>query len=136
MNGRTTVLALVNVWVFVLAFISPVLAGMPSPLPDDLPRVLRLTESAEASLSAISFFLAGLLVSAAAVWGLWNYARRDFPQWPRLSFGKALAVVVLWGLMFVIVLTMISGARELMTPGAWKKNGATYTLATEPGEKP
>ena len=36
--------------------------------------------------------------------------------------------MVLWGLMFVIVLTMISGARELMTPGAWKKDGLTYQL--------
>lgn len=26
------------------------------------------------------------------------------------------------------VLTMISGARELMTPGAWEKRGATYRL--------
>jgi hypothetical protein len=25
---------------------------------------------------------------------------------------------------------MISGARELMTPGAWKKDGATYKLAS------
>jgi len=26
------------------------------------------------------------------------------------------------------VLTMISGARELMTPGAWEKDGAIYRL--------
>jgi hypothetical protein len=31
-------------------------------------------------------------------------------------------------LLFVLVLTMISGARELMTPGAWEKNGLTYRL--------
>ena len=36
---------------------------------------------------------------------------------------------MLWGLSFVIVLTMISGARELMTPGAWQKQGWTYKLA-------
>ena len=35
----------------------------------------------------------------------------------------------MWGLLFLLVLTMISGARELMTPGAWKKEGLTYTLA-------
>jgi hypothetical protein len=29
----------------------------------------------------------------------------------------------------VLVLTMISGARELMTPGAWHKQGLTYKLA-------
>jgi hypothetical protein len=36
---------------------------------------------------------------------------------------------LLWGLLFVIVLAMISGARELMTPGAWQKRGWTYQLA-------
>src|SRR5204863_9233574 len=38
-----------------------------------------------------------------------------------------------WGLLFVIVLAMISGARELMTPGAWKRDGATYRLDTKSG---
>ncbi len=37
-------------------------------------------------------------------------------------------MVVLWGLLFTVVLAMISGARELMTPGAWEKQGATYRL--------
>jgi hypothetical protein len=54
-----------------------------------------------------------------------------FPRPPRLSFGKALAGVLLWGLLFIIVLAMISGARELMTPGAWRKQGFTYQLADE-----
>jgi hypothetical protein len=105
-------------------------AGMPSPLPtdDELVRVLRLNETADLRLQAISFFVAGLVVSAAVVRWLWNYLARDLPL-PRLSFPKALAGVVLWGLLFVIVLTMISGARELMTPGAWKKQGFTYKLA-------
>ena len=133
MADRFQFLVVVAVW---SNLVSKAWAGMPSPLPDDLPRVLRLHESAEARLTTISFFLAGLLLSSAAVWGLWNFARRDFPRWPRLSFGKALAVVVLWGLLFVIVLTMISGARELMTPGAWKKNGATYKLTSESEEQP
>jgi hypothetical protein len=54
---------------------------------------------------------------------LWNSLQRDFPRLPRLSFSRALAGVVLWGLLFIIVLTMISGARELMTPGAWQRQG-------------
>jgi hypothetical protein len=33
--------------------------------------------------------------------------------------------------LFVLVLTMISGARELMTPGAWEPNGATHRLANK-----
>src|SRR5262249_44341344 len=50
-----------------------------------------------------------------------------------LSAGAGL--VALWGLLFVLVLTMISGARELMTPGAWTKHGLTYNRA-EDGTKP
>jgi hypothetical protein len=59
---------------------------------------------------------------------VWNGLRRDFAWLPYLSYFKACCVVVLWGLLFVVVLTMISGARELMTPGAWEKNGLTYKL--------
>jgi hypothetical protein len=106
-------------------------AGMPSPLPtdEDLQRVWRLTDTAGQRLQVISFFLLGLLVSAALVQFLWNVVGRDVPRLPRLTFGRALAGVILWGLLFVIVLTMIAGARELMTPGAWKKQGWTYKLA-------
>ena len=79
-------------------------------------------------MQAISFFLLAILICAAVVWALWNYLRRDWTKLPRLSFGKALAGVLLWGLLVFIVLTMISGARELMTPGAWRKQGWTYQL--------
>src|SRR5262249_35186152 len=41
-----------------------------------------------------------------------------------------------WGLLFVLVLTMISGARELMTPGAWEKQGLTYRLKKGETEPP
>jgi hypothetical protein len=44
--------------------------------------------------------------------------------------------VLLWGLLFVIVLTMISGARELMTPGAWQKSGFTFKLTTPTSAEP
>jgi hypothetical protein len=113
-------------------------AGMPSPLPtdEDLTRVLRLTDTAGQRLQVISFFLFGLLLCAAAVQLLWNVVRRGVPRLPRLTFGRALAGVVLWGLLFVIVLTMISGARELMTPGAWKKQGWTYALAADDPRDP
>jgi hypothetical protein len=106
-------------------------AGMPAPLPseDDIVRVFRLNETVDQRLQAISFFLVGLLLCAAVNRWLWNYLARDWKAMPRLSYGKALAAVVLWGLVFFVVLTMISGARELMTPGAWKKQGITYQLA-------
>lgn len=103
-------------------------AGMPSPLPSDPATVLLLNHSALARLQAISFFLIVFLGSAGLLRLAWNFLQRDFPSLPRLTYSKSLAVVFLWGLLFIIVLTMISGARELMTPGAWTKDGFTYKL--------
>ncbi len=59
---------------------------------------------------------------------IWNRLTLDFGRLPRLSYRGALAFVVLWGLVFHLVLTMISGARELMTPGAWERDRATYKI--------
>ncbi|HEY7427942.1 MAG TPA: hypothetical protein VH682_27160 [Gemmataceae bacterium] len=102
-------------------------AGMPS---------VTLTDVARMRVRTISFFLVGLLLSAWCVQLLWNYLRRDFSSLPRLSYGKALGVVALWGLLFMLVLTMISGARELLTPGAWEKQGLTYRLSRPPTAAP
>jgi len=102
-------------------------AGMAVPLELLGPFVHRIN-GVELRLQAISFFVVALLLCTTIVWGLWNFLRRDLQWLPRISFGKALVGVVLWGLMFFIVLTMISGARELMTPGAWKRDGFTYKL--------
>jgi hypothetical protein len=112
----------------------PLFAGMPAPLPSDVRTVLRMHDDPLMRLQAISFFLLCFVLCSVAIMLLWNYFRRDFPTLPRLSFGKSLAVVFLWGLLFVVVLTMISGARELMTPGAWKKQGFTYKLADDPAK--
>ena len=101
------------------------LAGMPSP---------HLTDLARLRFETISFFLVVLLLSALVIGWLWNWLRADFPRLPRLTYGKSLAMVVLWGLLAIVVLTMISGARELLTPGAWKKDGLLYKLADEPPE--
>jgi hypothetical protein len=106
-------------------------AGMPTPLPFDVPRILRVNDTALERLQVISFFVMTFLACSAIVMLLWNYVQREFPRLPRLSFGKAAAGVFLWGMLFIVVLTMISGARELMTPGAWKKEGVTYRLADE-----
>jgi hypothetical protein len=103
------------------------LAGMPS---------LRLNDVARMRFETISFFLVGLLLSALVIKLLWNRLAHDFTLLPRLSYLSALAVVVLWGLLFTLVLTMISGARELMTPGAWEKQGFTYRLAEPPKAEP
>lgn len=98
-------------------------AGMPA---------FTLTDIARARVHAISFFLVCFLACAWVVQRIWNSLRGDFPRLPRLSFGRATGVVALWGLLFLLVLTMISGTRELMTPGAWRKEGFTYKLEDAP----
>ena len=115
---RRTLKLLAALWLLLFVPRAAV-AGMPS---------FSLTDVAQLRLEVISFFLLGLLLSACVVMAVWNSLQRDFAWLPRLSFSKACGVVVLWGLLFVVVLTMISGARELMTPGAWEKEGATYKL--------
>src|SRR5690242_855255 len=101
----------------------PVWAGMPSV-------TVELTDLAKLRVQSISFFALVFLLSAGLACVAWNLLRRDFPALPHLGFVRGLGLTALWGLLFVVVLTMISGARELLTPGAWKKEGWTYTLDT------
>ena len=103
-------------------------AGMPSASID-------LTEIAQLRLQSISFFLLLFLLSAWGLKKLWNMLARDFPKLPVITFKAALAGTFLWGLMFLFVLTMISGARELLTPGAWEKDGRTYRLTDSESEQ-
>src|SRR5688500_6725527 len=103
----------------------PALAGMPAPI--------TLREMARLRIEAISFFLMVLLASAKLIQWLWNGLRSNPSRIPRLTYPKSVGLVALWGLLFVVVLAMISGARELMTPGAWKQQGATYRLVP-PGD--
>jgi hypothetical protein len=98
-------------------------AGMPT---------VTLSDMARLRVENLSFFLAGYLLASWLIQRLWNSLRADFTRLPRLSYPKALGVVALWGVLFVLVLTMISGARELLTPGAWEKQGRTYRLAKDP----
>ena len=98
----------------------PAFAGMPAPI--------TLRDMARMRVEAISFFLIVLLTSAKFIQWLWNGLRSNPSRVPRLTFPKSVGLVTLWGLLFVVVLAMISGARELMTPGAWKQEGATYKL--------
>ncbi len=105
---------------------------MPTPLPPEIVKHLRLTESAHAGFQAISFFLVVLLLSVVVVRWLWNGLAREFPKLPRLTFGKSLGLVVLWSLFFLVVLTMIAVSRELMTPGAWEKEGLLYRVVERP----
>jgi hypothetical protein len=101
------------------------LAGMPSVTLSDLARM---------RIQVISFFAVCLLLSARAIQWIWNSLRADIPRLPHLGYRRAVGLVSLWGLLFLLVLTMISGARELMTPGAWKKEG--YVFKLDEGPKP
>ena len=106
-------------------------AGMPSVLPTSWGGTGQLTEVTTERLQAISFFVVGLFACSLAIQCLWNIVAKNSAWLPKLSFGKALVLILLWGSLFVIVLTMISGARELLTPGAWKQEGMIYKLKTE-----
>jgi hypothetical protein len=88
--------------------------------------VITLTDMARARLDALSFFLFAYFVIAWGVKLLWNHLGKSFPSLPRLDYRRALGLVFLTGLLFYVVLTMISGARELLTPGAWEKQGIGY----------
>ncbi len=96
-------------------------AGMPS---------FSLTEVAEARLDAISFFLLAFALSALLLRWAWNVLAREFAWMPRLRYLQAVAVLVVSGLFVHVALSLIAGARELMTPGAWMRTGATHRLAT------
>jgi hypothetical protein len=87
-----------------------------------------VSEASKMRIETFSFFLAGFFLSALFLKWLWNYLASEFTLLPRLTYGKALAMLTLWGMLFVLVLTMVSGARELMTPGAWERDGVTHKL--------
>ena len=87
-----------------------------------------LSDVAQMRIETLSFFLMIFLACAKGLQLLWNWLRTDFPRLPRLTYFKAVGLLTVWGLLFVVVLTMISGARELLTPGAWEKVGFTYKL--------
>ena len=102
----------------------------------DYVRTFRLTELGEMRMQVISFFLVVLLVCPLAVRWLWNSLARDFPRLPRITYGKSLGLVASWGLLFLVVLTMIAATREVMTPGSWQKKGLLYEVANPPASAP
>jgi hypothetical protein len=91
---------------------------------------LILSESARMRYEAVSLFLVVLVLAVVTVRWLWNRLVSDFPKLPRMTFGRALGVVSLWGLLFLVVLTMIAATREMMTPGVWEKQGLLYRIPT------
>jgi len=110
-------------WVF-LCGIQPLHAGMTSYGVDVV---------AGFRLEALSFFLLLLLLLSWGLKRLWNGLRGAFPSWPVLNFRWAFGLLLLFGMLIHVVLTMIAGARELMTPAAWEKDGSRYRLRAIPG---
>ena len=76
----------------------------------------------------VILILVVVLLSAWLVKLAWNVLARDFSALPGIGYRMALAIFCVSGLFLFEVLTMISGARELMTPEAWEKTGTTYRL--------
>jgi hypothetical protein len=93
--------------------------------------VVSLTDMAKARLDALSFFVALYFLIALLVKLAWNHLAKVFSSMPRLDYRRALGLVFVTGLLFYVVLTMISGARELLTPGAWEKQGMGYRQREE-----
>lgn len=88
-----------------------------------------LTDLAEARIEVISFFIFLYLLLTLVVKTLWNRLAKGIPSIPVINFRKALCLMLVSGLFMYVILTMISGARELMTPGAWEKEGISYRLS-------
>ncbi len=110
-------------------------AGMPALLPTgwtaESPQPTAeadLNAAAAIRVQTISYFLVVFLACGWIVQRSWNsFVPRMFGL-RHIDYRRTLSFLILWGLAFIVVLTMISGARELMTPGAWKKQGWTYQL--------
>ena len=113
-------------WIAALLLPASARAGMAMPT---------FTDIARARIEVLSFFLVSYLVLAVVYRLLWNSLARDFPRLPRLSYRGALGMLAVCGLFIYVVLTMISGARELLTPGAWARSGVLYKIR-EPDRDP
>jgi hypothetical protein len=86
-------------------------------------------------LEDISFFVALLLVCTVLFRLLWNHAVKGFNFLPRLKFGQSFCLVLLLGFFMLLILAMISGIREVLTPEAWRRQGSSYRL-NDPSQEP
>ena len=126
--GKARVLTSIRSWLGLILFLgaTQAWAGMPS---------FDLSDLAQLRLEEISFFIVLFLASGGLLWFLWNYVAKGIPGLPKLEFRRALGLTLILSLGMFLVLSMISGARELLTPGAWRKQGNTYQVndaASEP----
>ncbi|MCH8208882.1 MAG: hypothetical protein IIA62_07545 [Nitrospinae bacterium] len=116
MNIKNVFGVALGIWLFLSGTAH---AGMP---------MINLSDMAALRINNISFFLFIILIASFGLQKVWNYLQKDFKKLPRLNYKKSVGFVVLWGLAFYLVLAMIAGTREIMTPKAWEKAGLTYDL--------
>lgn len=90
--------------------------------------VYGLRDISRLRLEEISFFIVLLVVCTFALKLLWNHAFKGIAAVPRLRFVQAFSVALLLGLAMLLILTMISGIREVLTPEAWRHQGTSYRL--------
>jgi hypothetical protein len=90
--------------------------------------VYDLNDIVRLRLEDVSFFTLLLVVCALGIKLLWNYLAKGFPRLPRITFIRSACLMAVLSLLMLLVLTMISGARELLTPGAWRRQGSAYRL--------
>jgi hypothetical protein len=83
----------------------------------------------------ISFFIFLIIVCAVAFKLLWNSVVKGWPSFPQINFKRSLSLVLMLGFAMLLVLTMISGIRELLTPEAWRHQGTSYRL-NDPAQEP
>jgi hypothetical protein len=101
-------------------------AGMPS---------FTLREIYRLRFQDLSFFILLLFASAFLFQLTWNYAVKGFGAIPKMNYWRALSLSFILGMAMLLVLTIISGIREVLTPGAWHKQGSTYRL-NDPAQEP
>jgi hypothetical protein len=110
----------------VLGFVSSAQAGM---------TVYGLSDIYKIRLEEISFFIFLLLACTFLFRFLWNYAVKGFDFLPKIKFVQAFCLALLFGLLMLLILAMISGIREVLTPEAWRRQGSSYRL-NDPSQEP
>ena len=95
-----------------------------------------VSDIASARLSTISFFLFTIIISTILFKYTWNSLGKTFEKLPKLTLKQSALFITILTLFISLILVMISGARELLTPGAWEKvpNKSTYRLKS-PNDK-
>ena len=95
--------------------LTPLFAGMLSIGP-------MLTSFGLKTFTGLSTVVVAMLLATIVLNLSWNALAKSTTL-PALSFGKTVILTVLLGMLFFLVLVMISGSRELLTPGAWQPSG-------------